>query len=138
MAANICHKKAVYIKGEFNLKVHQKKRRARQAIWYCEENQQPTNQKEPIISYLYLSLQKRYVIIYLVLYDLSLRKISRRLNRHHAAFNVRALIPSMPIFIPDRECSFVYFDEKTPFLFNRMPFQFSILSIHCRPVPARA
>jgi IS30 family transposase len=35
------------------------------------------------MSYSHLTLQERYVIYHLVLFDLSFREIGRRLNRHH-------------------------------------------------------
>ena len=39
------------------------------------------------MSYTHLSSKERYVISYLVLYGLSLREISRRLNRHHSTIS---------------------------------------------------
>jgi len=36
--------------------------------------------------YSHLSSEERYVIIYLVLNDLSLRKVARQLNRHHTRY----------------------------------------------------
>ncbi|MCK4469757.1 MAG: helix-turn-helix domain-containing protein [Desulfobacterales bacterium] len=39
------------------------------------------------MSYSHLSSEERYVITYLVLYDLSSREIARRLNRHHTTIS---------------------------------------------------
>ena len=69
-------------------------------VWYCEENHQPTNQKEPIMPYSHLSSQERNVITYLVLYDLSLREIARRLNRHHTTIS-REIKRNRPTYSDD-------------------------------------
>ncbi len=50
--------------------------------------------------YSHLSSQERYVITYLVLYDLSLREIARRLNRHHTTIS-REIKRNRPTYSDD-------------------------------------
>ncbi len=52
------------------------------------------------MSYTHLSSEERYVISYLVLYGLSLREISRRLNRHHSTIS-REIKRNRPTYADD-------------------------------------
>jgi IS30 family transposase len=52
------------------------------------------------MSYYHLSSHERYVISHLVLYGLSLREISRRLQRHHATIS-REINRNRPTYADD-------------------------------------
>ena len=52
------------------------------------------------MSYTHLSSKERYVISHLVLYGLSLREISRRLQRHHSTIS-REIKRNRPTYADD-------------------------------------
>ena len=53
------------------------------------------------MSYCHLSSEERYVISYLVLEDLSLREIGRRIGRHHSTIS-REIKRNRPTYADDR------------------------------------
>ena len=52
------------------------------------------------MSYCHLSSQERYVISYLVLDDLSLREVGRRIGRHHSTIS-REIKRNRPTYADD-------------------------------------
>ena len=63
-------------------------------VWQCDP---PTHLETPLMPYVQLTSEERYVIYHLKLYKLSQREIARRLGRHHSTIS-RELKRNGPAF----------------------------------------